>query len=230
VAQGLAAPAEIAGVLCTQAAMALEQQDHTSAARLAQSALDLTSVGHAMRSTFPRWFLGMVALARGELEAAADQFRASEEHPVTEAAPRHRANSTWGLACVSLAGGQVAEAARLHREALELRRDMRDHLGVAESLVGAAAVLAATDPSTAGALLTEAERVRTSCGAVSTPRQAADLAAIRSVAGGPDPAPEASDPAAEASTAMRALRALEGLEGSAGMRPADDKGGQYGLA
>ncbi|WP_460627566.1 ATP-binding protein [Intrasporangium mesophilum] len=230
VAQGLAAPAEIAGVLCTQACIALERRDHAAAERLAESALAMTTLGHAMRSTFPRWVLGVVALARGRLETAADQFRAGEEHPVTEAAPRHRANSMWGLACVSLAAGRVPEAARLHRVALELRRDMGDHLGVAESLVGAAAVLAEADPRAAAVLLREAARLRSSCGAVTTPRQADDLAAVRSASGGPEHLLEADEPLLEADPVALALRALEVVEGSAGALPADDKGGQYGLA
>ncbi len=230
VAQGLAAPAETTGVLCTQACIALEQQDHASAAQLAESALAMSTLGHAMRSTFPRWVLGVVALARGQLEAAVDQFRAGVDHPVTEAAPRHRANSKWGLACVSLANGRVPAAARQHREALELRRDMGDHLGVAESLVGAAAVLADADPHTAATLLGEAERIRGVCGAVTTPRQAADLTAARSVLVLREHAVVAQGAAPEAATVALAVRALQGLEGSGGIRPTDDKGGQYGLA
>ena len=212
VAQGLAAPAEIAGVLCTQACAALEQQDHAAASRLAESALALTTLGHAMRSAFPRWVLGVVALARGELDAAAEHFHAGVEHPVTEAAPRHRANSKWGLARVSLAAGQVSEAARQHREALELRRDIGDHLGVAESLVGIAAVVAGADPSTAEVLADAAERLRRSCGAVTTPRQASDLATVRSTGRGRDHVADAERPQPEAAVVAVALSALERLD------------------
>ena len=74
VAQDLAAPAEIAGVMCTQACAALEQKHFTEAARLAETALAMTSLGHSMRSAWPTWVLGVVALARGDLDTAADQF------------------------------------------------------------------------------------------------------------------------------------------------------------
>ena len=53
VAQGLAAPAEIAGVMCTQAYTAMEQQHFTDATRLAEAALATTSLGHPMRSDIP---------------------------------------------------------------------------------------------------------------------------------------------------------------------------------
>jgi hypothetical protein len=184
-----------------------------------------------MRSTFPQWVLGVVALARGDLETAGDQFRAGVEHAGTQAAPRHQANSRWGLAYVSLTAGRVPEAARLHREALELRQSMGDHLGVAESLVGAAAVVASTDPPTAAALVDEAERLQTALGAVATPRQAGDLAAVRSLLRGREEAPEGEGPPPEALTVTRALRALRELEGSASV-PAGggEGGGPYGLA
>jgi hypothetical protein len=136
----------------------------------------------------------------------------------------------WGLAWVHLAAGRVLEAAKLHRDALDLRRDMGDHLGVAESLVGAAAVLADADPHTAATLLGEAERLRSSCGAVTTPRQADVLAAARSVRGGPEQLLEAEGPSAEADPVTLALRALDVVGRSAGALPADNKGGQYGLA
>jgi tetratricopeptide (TPR) repeat protein len=211
VAQGLAAPAEIAGVRCTQACAALERQDLVAAAQLAESALALTTLGHAMRATVPQWVLGMVALARGDLDTAAVRFG----ERVEASAPRHEANSRWGLAYVSLAAGRPAEAARLHREALELRHGTGDHLGVADSLVGAAAVIAAGDPSTAAALLGQANRLRTDRSAVTTPRQAHDLDLVRAHLDGGRLPVAAETASAEASTVTRAIRALGGLEGSA---------------
>ena len=125
VAQGLDAPAEIAGVMCTQAYAAMEQLELTDATRLAESALATMSLGHPMRSTFPAWVLGVVALARGDLDTATEQFRAGVEGDAAEAAPRHRANSCWGLACVSRTAGLIPNAARLHREALALQAQHR---------------------------------------------------------------------------------------------------------
>jgi predicted ATPase/class 3 adenylate cyclase len=218
VAVDLAAPAEIAGVRCTRACLALEQLDHAEAAQWADSALALTSLGHAMRSTFPSWVLGVVALARGDLQTAGDQFRTGVEQAATEAAPRHQASSRWGLACVSLAAGRVPEAARLHREALELRHSMGDHLGVTESLVGAAAVLASPDPDTAAALVAEAQTLRTAMGAVTTPRQAAELTAVRELLDGRAEASLGEQSPGESAVVTRARRALGKLEDPAGVR------------
>ena len=75
------------------------------------------------------------------------------------------------------------DAARLHREALALRQRIGDHRGVAESLIGAAAVVTSVDRATAAALISAAERLRTELAAVTTPRQADDVAAIRAMVG-----------------------------------------------
>jgi tetratricopeptide (TPR) repeat protein len=134
VAQDLAAPAEIAGVMCTQACSALEQQHFTDATRLAESALAMTSLGYPMRSTLPAWVLGVVALARGDQDTAAEQFRVvSGFGGASEYAPRHLANSWWGLGCVSRTARLIRDAAKLHHEALALRHSIGDHLGVAEA-------------------------------------------------------------------------------------------------
>ena len=223
VAQGLAAPAEIAGVMCTQAYTAMEQQHFTDATRLAEAALATTSLGHPMRSTFPAWVLGVVALAGGDLDTAADQFRAGLESGPAESAPRHQANSWWGLACVSKIAGQIPDAARLHREALALRQRIGDHLGVAESLIGAAAVVTSVDRATAAALISAAERLRTELAAVTTPRQADDVAAIRAMVGEHKAAPAYLAAYDEATAVARAVRALEEIE-LARDWPADEKG------
>ena|SRR5215216_4279111 len=52
----------------------LEQQHFTDAGRLAESARAMTSLGYPMRSALPAWVLGVVALARGDQDTAADQF------------------------------------------------------------------------------------------------------------------------------------------------------------
>ena len=213
VAEGLGAPAETAGVRCTQAHAALEQRDHSAATQLAESALALEALGYPMRTTFPQWVLGVVALERGDLNEADIQFRAGVGNPAT-AAPRHLANSRWGLARASLATGDAPEAARLHRQALSLRHSMGDRLSVAESLVGAAAVIASADPSIADALLSEAGRIRDSCAAVATPRQTGDLAAVRALLNRRPPVVEEEGAPAEASAVDRALRALAEIERS----------------
>ncbi len=104
VAQDLAAPAEIAGVMCTQACAAVEQQHFTEAARLAETALAMTSLGHSMRSTWPTWVLGVVALARGDLDTAADQFIG----PGRWVVPPRPLPATWPIA-----GGDWAASAGL---------------------------------------------------------------------------------------------------------------------
>ncbi len=214
VAQGLDAPAEIAGVICTQAYAAVEQLHLSDATRLAESALATMSLGHAMRSTFPAWVLGVVALARGDLDTATEQFRAGVEGNAAEAAPRHQANSCWGLACVNRTAGLIPNAARLHREALALRHSIGDRLGVAESLIGTAAVVASADRATAVALIGAAERLRTELGAVVTPRQADDVAAARAMLGGHKRSPADPGPYDEAAEMARAMRALEEIERS----------------
>jgi predicted ATPase/class 3 adenylate cyclase len=183
VAEALSAPAEVAGVLCSQAFAALEQQDLTSAQRLAEAALDRTTLGHAMRVVFPTWVLGVVALSGGAVEEASRRFRAGVEPDTTEGSPRHQANSLWGLACVHVVTGRPGEAARLQREALAIRHAIGDRLGVAESLAAAAAVVARADPAAARSLARSARSLRLGCGAVPTPRQSAQESAARSVAG-----------------------------------------------
>jgi tetratricopeptide (TPR) repeat protein len=219
VAQDLAAPAEIAGVMCTQACAALEQQHFTDAARLAESARAMTSLGYPMRSVLPVWVLGAVALARGDQDTAAAQFRvASGFGGAAEAAPRHLANSWWGLGCVSRTAGLIPHAARLHHEALALRHGIGDHLGVAESLIGAAGLVAIADQATASALVGAAQRLLTESGAVVTPRQADDIAAVRSLLGEHKEAIADQRSDYEALALTRAVRALDDIEGSGDAR------------
>ncbi|HET9020619.1 MAG TPA: NB-ARC domain-containing protein [Ornithinibacter sp.] len=240
VAEGLSAPAEIAGVVCSQAFAALERLDLTAAQRLAEAALDRTRLGHAMRPVFPQWVQGVAALSGGAVEEAARRFRAGIEHTATETSPRHQANSRWGLACVHAMTGRPGEAARLHREALEIRHAIGDRLGVAESLAAAASLVAPTDPATAQRLARSALSLRVGCGAVPTPRQAAQESAAWSLVGardegssdradagpaetepepepGPEPGPEPAGTGhdAEVRLATEALRAVEDAEVSA---------------
>ena len=59
---------------------------------------------------------------------------------------RHQANSYWGLAGVSAASGHVSRAVGLHQRALLLRHHMGDRLGVVDSLIGLATVMAPVEP------------------------------------------------------------------------------------
>lgn len=220
VAEGLSAPAEVAGVLSSQAFAALEQQDLTAAQRLAEAALDRATLGHAFRSVFPHWVLGVVALSTGDLEESARRFQAGVEHATTGAAPRHHANSRWGLAWVHAASGRLGEAARLHRETLAIRQSIGDRLGVAESLTAAATLVAPTDLAVARRLMSGAQALRAECGAHPTPRQSAEESAAWSLLGGPGPGPadrdggEQTDPVGrDVDAAVRvATRALQVLE------------------
>ena len=141
-----------------------------------------------------------------------------------ESAPRHLANSRWGLGCVSRTAGLIPDAARLHHEALALRHSIGDHLGVAESLIGAAALVATTDRATAGTLLGAAQRLLTELGAVVTPRQANDVAAVRALLGEHKEA--LADPGSdyEALAVTHAVRALDEIEGSGETRTGEEKG------
>jgi predicted ATPase/class 3 adenylate cyclase len=212
VADALADPAEVSGVLCTEAFVALEQGHFEEAQRLAASAIARTALGHGWRSFFPHWVMGASALAVGDLDEAERRFRAGVEHSTTEGSPRHQANSRWGLARVRAVSGHMGEAARLDREALTLRHQIGDRLGVVESLVGAAGVVAATDRAAARALVSAAQLLQADLGAEATPRQAEALAAVEAVLAA-EPDEEARPPAVDESGAVAlAIRLLEGLE------------------
>lgn len=215
VAEGLSAPAEVAGVLCTQAFAALEQQHFAEAQHLAEAARDRTRLGYALRAVSPQWVMGVVALETGALEEAARRFRAGTEHTSVADAPRHHANSRWGLALVHAARGSASEAAPLQREALAIRQAIGDRLGVADSLMGAAFVVAPREAATAGLLVRAAKDLRTECGAVPTPRQSRAeswVASLPSAAAALPDSDHARDIAGDAvHLAVEALEAVEGV-------------------
>jgi hypothetical protein len=124
----------------------------------------------------------------------------------------------WGLGCVNRTAGLIPDAARLHHEALALRHSIGDRLGVAESLIGAAAVVAGTDRATSGALVGAAQRLLTELGAVVTPRQADDVAAVGVLLGEHTEALAYPGSEYEALVVIRAVRALEEIEGSGDTR------------
>jgi hypothetical protein len=95
---------------------------------------------------------------------------------------------------------------------------MGDRLGVAESLVGAAAVVVSADRAAAAALLSGAERLRTKVGAVATPREAAEVASVRAALNGLEAPADGQDVRDEASMVTMAVHALEDLERLGDMR------------
>ena len=173
-ARQLDAPAEVAGVRCSQACVALEELRFDEARQLANDAVALSALPHPMRRISPEWVLGVVALAHAELPAAERHFSADLTLAKFAQAPRHEANGTSGLARVSTAAGRIGQAAERHARALELRRSMGDRLGFVDSLVGLAATAAQLRPETAAQLLGAANALRTSAGATATLREAAD--------------------------------------------------------
>jgi predicted ATPase/class 3 adenylate cyclase len=181
VAQRYGAPAEIAGVLCSQALAAYESLALDDADRLAGSALDLSALPHPMRVVAAEWVLGAVALTRGNLATAERWFTAHGEPIGSRPARRHRANARWGLACAAALSGRTADAVSEHVRALGARAGMPDRLGIADSLVGLAAAVAGTEPLEAARLLGAADAARDVAGAVPTPRQRAEVAAAEQV-------------------------------------------------
>ena len=194
VARGLGAPAEEAGVLCSQACLALDEQLIEDARTLAEAAIELSSLAHSMRRTSPAWVLGVVALEAGDVVQAESHFAEDLAEAARFEIPRHEANSLWGLAGVAAAGGDHRAAAELHRRALEIRHRIGDRLGTVDSLVGVAGVAAATDPEASARLLTAATVLRTRAGAVPTTREAAGIAAAAESVNAADPAMVVGDP------------------------------------
>jgi predicted ATPase/class 3 adenylate cyclase len=182
VARELGAPAEIAGVRCSQASAALEHLRLDDAGRLADEAAAASALPHPMRLVPPNWVRGVAATRTGDLDAAERAFRISMNYRGQPAAPRHLANGLWGLACVSAARGRTGEAAAGHGRALELRRRMGDSLSIAESLVGLSALAAPVEPAEAARLLGAVPALLTASGASATPRLQADLSAALAAA------------------------------------------------
>lgn len=185
VARELGAPAEVAGVLCSQAASAVEQVQPDDATRLAEEALALSALPHPMRLVPLQWVLGAAALADRRLDRAEREFRSiGEQGPSV----RHAAGAMWGLACVSAARGDTHRAAACHGRALTMRQGIGDRLGVAESLVGLAAAAANVEPEEAARLVGAATTSLAAAGAVATPRQeAAATAALTAATNAGDP-------------------------------------------
>jgi hypothetical protein len=108
VAREFGAPAEIGGVLCSQALLALEQLRLDEAGRLADEAAATSPLPHPMRLVLPVWVRGVAAARTGDVDAAEQAFRTSLSYRGQPAAPRHMASGLWGLASVSAAGAGPA--------------------------------------------------------------------------------------------------------------------------
>ena len=188
VAEELGAPAEVAGVRCSQACLALEEERIDEARRLVGEATALSTLPHPMRRVSLRWVLGTAALMEGDLGVAEREFSndlaLAEEGQIV----RHQANSLWGIARVRAAAGAVSQAAELHQRALALRHRIGDRCGVVDSLVGLATVVAPAEPEGAARLVGAAIALRAQAGAVPTQREAAEVAAALAAIG------DAADP------------------------------------
>lgn len=174
VAEELGAPAELAGVRCSQACLALDERRFDEARALAEAALELSTLGHTMRRTAPGWVLGVVALRDDDLDRARRRFDGGLAEAVYADIPRHQANNIWGLGRLSAASGRTGEALHHHGRALELRRSISDRFGVADSLTGVAEAVAALEPERALQLVAAATAIRRTGGAAATAREAAE--------------------------------------------------------
>jgi hypothetical protein len=175
VAREFGAPAEIAGVLCSQASLALEQLRLDEARELAGRSLDLSALPHPMRLHSPDWVRGVVYLRQGDLDAAARDFTEGLTFHGGPAGPRPIANARFGLACVEAARGRTGAAVAGHVSALRLRSAIDDRLGVADSLLGLADTVLRAEPTGAARLVGASVALRSVGGAVPTPRQQSDV-------------------------------------------------------
>jgi hypothetical protein len=101
---------------------------------------------------------------------------------------RHQANGLWGIARVRAAAGAVSQAAELHQRALAMRHRIGDRLGVVDSFVGLATVVAPAEPEGAARLLGAAIALRAQTGAVPTQRETGEVdAALAAIGDAPDP-------------------------------------------
>lgn len=191
VAVTLDAPAELAGVRCSQASLALERQRFDQARARAEEAIGLSALSHPMRLVTPNWILGVVELVRNHAAEAESQFQIDMEQAERMGVSRYEANALWGLAGVAGVRGQMRDAVGRYWQSLELRREIGDRLGVVESLVGLARAASDFEPVAARELIKAADLLRSEAGAVPTPLEVARVLAATevigaSVAGGPD--------------------------------------------
>jgi hypothetical protein len=179
-ARDLQAPAEVAGVLCSQACVALGEGSYEQARQLAGEAAALAALAHTMRRVDPDWVVGMAAARVGDLPGAATSLSRGLRQAERIRSPRHVANHRYGLGEVARLEGRLPEAARHHAHALGLRAVLPDSLGVADSLVALASTVAGHDPVAASGLLRVAQDERGRAGAVPTPDEQARVDEVAS--------------------------------------------------
>ena len=179
-ARQLAAPAEIAGVLCSQACLALDQTSFDEAARLVGELLALKPLPHTMRRATYGWVLGEVARANGDMEQAQAHYQRDLIEAESSSSPRLEALARKGLADVAIAESDLSRAVALNTRSLALRAQMEDSLGIANSLEGMAAMAIAADgPQRAARMLGAAQGLRARLGAASSPREERELNHLR---------------------------------------------------
>ncbi len=179
-ARQLGAPAEIAGVLCSQACLALDQTNFDEAGRLVEELLALKPLLHTMRRATHYWVLGELARAKGDMERARAHYQTDLTEAEASPSPRLQALALRGLADVAIAEGDLSRAAELNARSLALRAQIEDSLGIVNSLEGtAAAAVAADGHRRAARLLGAAQGLRATLGAASSPREERELAPIR---------------------------------------------------
>jgi predicted ATPase len=179
-ARQLAAPAEIAGVLCSQACLALDQTSFDEAGRLVEELLALKPLMHTMRRATHCWVQGEVARAKGDMEQAQAHYQTDLTESEASPSPRIQALALRGLADVAIAKSDLSRAAALNARSLALRAQIEDSLGIANSLEGmAAAAVAADGHQQAARLIGAARRLRARLGAAASPREERELSPIR---------------------------------------------------
>lgn len=208
VAEELHAPAEVAGIGCSAACLALEQGQYGEALRVVREARALGALQHTMRRVSLGWVSGTTSALIGDLETAEQEFSIDLASAKAAKLPRHEANSLAGLARIYTASDRRGRAARLERDALALRRAMGDRLSVVDSLIGIAAMMAPLEPSSASVLLEVAIRLRSQAGATPTTREDGEVAAVRAtLAAGSDGSP--IEPAARRATQLNENEAAD---------------------
>jgi len=179
-ARQLAAPAEIAGVLCSQACLALDQTNFDEAGRLVEEVLALKPLMHTMRRATPYWVLGELAQAKGDMEQARAHYQTDLTEAEASPSPRLQALALRGLADVAIAEGDLPRTAELNARSLALRAQIEDSLGIVNSLEGiAAAAVAADGHRRAARLLGAAQGLRATLGAACSPREERELGPLR---------------------------------------------------
>jgi predicted ATPase/class 3 adenylate cyclase len=176
VAGSLHAAAEVAGVRCSQACLALELREFDRARFHASEAIGLSALGHTMRRTTLQWVLATIAMHEGDTNAAREQFRQGLTEAERSGILRYQAAYLLGLGGVEAAEGHKGEAALLYWRALGLNREIGDRLGVIDCLVGLAMVMPEEEAKAAARLVGAAGSLRANLGAIATPYEEEQVA------------------------------------------------------